>query len=176
MPTQGLFLTADWTDTSGLFEANTKIRKPDHRFWKRADDSGPTTNADAKTPQFNPGDSLLVGVNLEGGAPNDVVVTLNVVCSLAKTQPGGSVPSIASPLQDANGNPLCLINEIANPLGHAIETINNYRVTNARVMTTDTYNIGNLSRYEVSVVATASSVQAGMTRQYSYDPDMDVDN
>jgi hypothetical protein len=182
----GLFLTADWTDPSGLFEANTKVKNPDHRFWKRADDTGDKTNADFKTPEFEYDDSLVVGVHLDndpdlaaGLAP--AKITLNVVCALAKTQPAGSTPSMASALQDAGGNMVCLISQDAtNPQNIDITPANptgvEYLGTDASTLGQDTFNTGHPSRYEISVVATISSVKDGITRQYSYDPDMDVDN
>src|SRR5262249_12557450 len=158
------FLTADWTDPSGLFEANTSVRKPDHRFWKPADDSGNQTNSDIQTPQFALGDSVLVGVHLQG-APPDTTVTLNVVCALAKTQPAGSNHSMASPFEDANGNVQCLFNELGLLLGN---TVNGYwyKATTPHQLFPDPFNPGHSNRYEISVVATATSTTAGMSRQF----------
>jgi hypothetical protein len=174
MPTQGLFLTADWTDPSGLFEANTSVRRPDHRFWKLTDDSGNSTNSDIQTPQFVLGDSVLVGVHLEN-APVDTIVTLNVGCALAKTQPAGSTPNLASPFEYANGNVQCLFNELGLLLDN---TVNGhwYKVTIPHTLFPDPVNPGHSNRYEIAVVATAASTTAGISRQFSYDPDMDVAN
>lgn len=200
MPDYGLFLKYRFNN-DGNFLENNRPRRPDARFWDQViTDAGGNLitvatavantriNADTKTMEVTarthppvganpPTDKVYFAVNFAGGGANPVLNKVSFACGL---HPGMKVSrsTVASPFRLAaeincllTGDTFSRITS-TDPFTGAIDAydaIGPYPLIKDPVAA-----IGDSCFYKLTLVASATRI--AVTREFSYDPDMDVES
>jgi len=183
MADYALFLRARFNARTGNFEENVRQRHPTNRFWDRVVKSGSTItpqgekiNADTRTMEMASStqdtDRVYFAVNF---IPDIRPAKIRFMCGLHQSM-RSSRSRTASPFRTPNGD----------PNGEVQCDLESNRYEEIVVDGVTYFAIGPYSLvrepngeqfescfYKLTVVASASN--DGVTREYAYDPDMDVE-
>jgi len=164
-------LNPDWANRElGLFVPNPFLGHS-HRFWhnnvsgKTQSPSRPPSprQANAADP-----DQVAFGIREDGAY---TVENIMVDCSPRGNGGAGQ----ASPFRNGSGSLICTLSRPPDDTGVAING-NNYSLIGPEMVFADpTFPSGD-SRYELTIIATLRDRTSGDLFEFSYDPEMDVNN
>jgi hypothetical protein len=169
MPVWSLLLNPDWDNKElGLFLPNPRGSHP-NRFWQN-DETGETRSPSRPPAPHQIGasrpDQVTVGI-LEDA--RYTVENIMLDCSAR-----GNGAGQASPFRNDAGDLVCTISE--EPTRSMSTTGGVYDIIQPRRVFRDPSFPSGPSRYELTIVATLREKATDRRFQFSYDPEMDVDN
>lgn len=185
MADYALFLRCDGNSKKGNFDENKKPRKPDARYWDEVQlvngvltGQNRKSNADARkmelvAPKGAPGDRVFFAVATGPAGAGTTLVNMSFMCGIHLAVKGNKA-TVASPFRQGGEIQAHL------PNSNIFTTIKSwggdeYQAIGAYTIVRDPNALDEECVFhKLTIVATVKS-SAGVNREFSYDPDLDIE-